>query len=42
VICTDKTGTLTENRMGVRGMWTTGGGLAPRAEQVAQPARQTA
>ena len=27
VICTDKTGTLTENRMRVTGVWTTGSGL---------------
>jgi calcium-translocating P-type ATPase len=29
VICTDKTGTLTENRMEVKGVWTGGGDHAP-------------
>src|SRR4051812_7978372 len=29
VICTDKTGTLTEGRMSVRGWWTAAGGRAP-------------
>src|SRR5665213_3545379 len=34
VICTDKTGTLTENRMDVKVLWTVGGGQDERAAAV--------
>ena len=40
VICTDKTGTLTENRMEVKGVWTAGGAIDP--ERVAQDGAQIA
>lgn len=45
VICTDKTGTLTENRMRVTDLWTTAGRIAPAesdAAGTAEPFRQAA
>jgi calcium-translocating P-type ATPase len=42
VICTDKTGTLTENRMGVRGVWTATGWRTTGLDQLAALTPQTA
>ena len=37
VICTDKTGTLTEGRMSVRMLWVAGGELAAHRHQAPRP-----